>query len=114
MAKTQLVWLQVMDVWGAAGHAFHPDTCMECCLLPCSVSAEVEEQTPLVEEQRQLQAMQNAAKVIQRWWRVKNLVQVITRFMRARGQLGANGGATPHVLAHTHQRELAQVVPSLC
>ena len=48
--------MQRVDVLDAAGHAHHAAACMASCLLPCSLSAEVEERTPLFEEQRQLQA----------------------------------------------------------
>ena len=77
-----------MDIWSAAGHAHHPDTCMECWLLPCSVSAEVEEETPLVEERRQMQAMQarRRASALQRFVLAqstgcKSLIQSVYRRM---------------------------------
>lgn len=66
--------LQLADVWSAAGHAVHRDVCMECWLLPCTLSAELEQETPLVEEQRKLQALHKAAIRIQRWWRAKKLM----------------------------------------
>jgi hypothetical protein len=79
-------------MWGAAGHALHPDTCMECWLLPCTISAQIEEQTPLADEQRQLQVMHAAAKTIQRWWRVKLLVRFILSYARSHGcRFGAFG-----------------------
>jgi hypothetical protein len=91
--------VQVLDVWGSAGHVSHPEATMECWLLPCSISAEVEEQTPLAEEQRQMQAMQAAARTIQRWWRLKNLVHVILRFMAERGRRAPGHGV---FLSATH------------
>lgn len=52
----------------------HRDVCMECWLLPCTLSAELQEETPLVEEQRKLQMLHMAARRIQRWWRAKKMM----------------------------------------
>jgi hypothetical protein len=66
--------LQVADVWSAAGHISHPDTCVECWLLPCSLTLELQEETPLALEQRRLETLRRAALRIQRWWRHKKLM----------------------------------------
>jgi hypothetical protein len=87
-----LIVLQLADIWDAAGHTVHPGACMQCWLLPCSISGTMEEQTPLVEEQKMLQAMNAAARVIQRCWRVRHLVQTIRQFARQHGVVLSSPG----------------------
>eukprot|EP00892_Ulva_mutabilis_P007162 jgi/Ulvmu1/4818/UM020_0103.1 len=69
--------ITLADVWSAAGHAVHRDVCMECWLLPCTLSAELQQETPLVEEQRKLQLLHQAAVRIQRWWRTKKMMMYL-------------------------------------
>ena len=72
-----LLVMQLADIWSAAGHAVHKDVCMECWLLPCTLSAELQQETPLVEEQRKLQMLHKAARKIQRWWRTKKMMMYL-------------------------------------
>ena len=54
--SSQRLCVQKADLWNAAGHVSHPDACVECWLLPCSLELELNQRTRLVEEQRRLQA----------------------------------------------------------
>lgn len=94
LVVSAVLGVQVADIWDAAGHALHPDSCMQCWLLPCSLSADIEEHTPLVEEQRRLKQMQRAARMIQRCWRVRNLVRTVKQYARRQGYVLPGVGAS--------------------
>lgn len=68
------------------------DVCMECWLLPCGVSAQIRERTPLVAEMKQMEIMHAAAVRIQRWWKARLVIRHLASLGRERAARAEAGG----------------------